>query len=55
MTTRYANGCGLRERPPKCVEPPVEVDCLCCGGSGEHLFGEGMDADGYRATAQPNR
>ena len=46
MTTRYANGYGLRARPPECVEPPHEVDCSCCGGSGEHLFGEGMDAGG---------
>ena len=46
MLTRCANGYGLRECPPECGEPPREVDCACCGGSGEHLFGEGMDAGG---------
>ena len=44
--TSYPNGYGRRERAPECVEPSREVDCPCCGGSGEHLFGEGMHADG---------
>ena len=46
MLTRYANGYGLRERPPECAAPPREVNCTCCGGSGEHLFVDGMEADG---------
>ena len=53
MTTRYANGYGLRVRPPQCGELPREVDCACCGGSGEHLFGEGMDADGAARRSGP--
>ena len=48
--TYYANGYGLRERPPEC-EPLEEhsgktiIHCPCCDGRAEHAHGAGMDAD----------
>ena len=48
--TSYSNGYGLRESPPHCQERPSRVDCPCCGGSGEHTFGAGMDADGVTCS-----
>lgn len=45
MSTRtYPNGYGRVESPPECMEGP-EITCPCCGGEGEHPFGQGMDQD----------
>ena len=42
---QHPNGYGLRESPPECRQRPERVPCPCCGGHGEHAYGEGMDAD----------
>lgn len=47
---QYPNGYGLKEAAPECREVE-QVDCPCCGGSGEHAFGKGMDADAVECSA----
>ena len=41
----YPQGYGRRDPLPVCAPISETSECDCCGGSGEHAFGAGMDAD----------
>ena len=43
----YPNGYGRTDAIEPCKDRPIATQCTCCGGSGIHETGAGMDASDY--------